>query len=54
MLAIFQFSSPLLTINIKVTIYKTVILSVFLNGWPLKLGDEHRLRMFENKVLRIK
>ncbi|KAJ4450407.1 hypothetical protein ANN_01831 [Periplaneta americana] len=41
--------------NLKVTIYKTVILPVVLYGcetWTLTLREEQRLRMFENKVLR--
>ncbi|KAJ4438642.1 hypothetical protein ANN_14589 [Periplaneta americana] len=41
--------------NLKVRIYKTVILPVLLYGcetWTLTLREEHRLRMFENKVLR--
>jgi hypothetical protein len=36
-------------------IYKTIILPVFLCGcetWFLTLREEHRLRAFENKVLR--
>jgi hypothetical protein len=36
-------------------IYKTVILSVVLYGceaWSLALRKEHRLRVFENRVLR--
>jgi hypothetical protein len=36
-------------------IYKTVILPVVLYGcetWSLTLGKEHRLRVFENSVLR--
>jgi hypothetical protein len=36
-------------------IYKTIILPVILYGcvtWSLTLRDEHRLRVFENKVLR--
>jgi hypothetical protein len=36
-------------------IYKTVILPVVLYGcetWSLTLGEEHRLRVFENRVLR--
>jgi hypothetical protein len=36
-------------------IYKTIILSVILYGcetWSLTLREEHRLRVFENKVLR--
>ncbi|KAJ4452338.1 hypothetical protein ANN_03863 [Periplaneta americana] len=41
--------------NLKVRIYKTVILPVVLYGcetWTLTLREEHRLRVFENKVLR--
>jgi hypothetical protein len=48
-------SSCLLSSNMKVKIYKTIILPVVLYGcktWSLTLGEEHRLRMFENRVLR--
>ncbi|KAJ4439201.1 hypothetical protein ANN_07318 [Periplaneta americana] len=48
-------SSGLLLKNLKVIIYKTVILPVVLYGcetWTLTLIEEHRLRVFENKVLR--
>ncbi|KAJ4452141.1 hypothetical protein ANN_03659 [Periplaneta americana] len=48
-------SSILLSKNLKVRIYKTVILPVVLYGcetWTLTLREEHRLRVFENKVLR--
>ncbi|KAJ4447775.1 hypothetical protein ANN_09783, partial [Periplaneta americana] len=48
-------SSSLLSKNLKVRIYKTVILPVVLYGcenWILNLRDEQRLRVFENKVLR--
>jgi hypothetical protein len=41
--------------NLKIRIYKTIILPVVLYGcetWPLTLREEHRLRMFENMVLR--
>jgi hypothetical protein len=41
--------------NIKVKIYKNTILPVVLYGyetWSLTLREEHRLRMFENRVLR--
>jgi hypothetical protein len=44
-----------LSSNIKVKIYKTIILPVVLYGcetWPLTLREEHRLRVFENRVLR--
>ncbi|KAJ4432555.1 hypothetical protein ANN_21178 [Periplaneta americana] len=48
-------SSSLLSKNLKVRIYKTVILPVVLYGCEtltLTLREEHRLRVFENKVLR--
>jgi hypothetical protein len=41
--------------NIKIRIYKTIILSVVLYGcenWSLTLREEHRLRVFVNRVLR--
>jgi hypothetical protein len=41
--------------NLKMRIYKTIILSVVLYGcetWPLTLREEHRLGVFENRVLR--
>jgi hypothetical protein len=40
---------------VKIKIYKTIILSVVLYGcesWSLTLKEEHRLRVFENRVLR--
>jgi hypothetical protein len=49
-------SSRLLSRNVKVIIYKTIILSVVLYGcetWSLTLREEHRLRVFENRVIRI-
>ncbi|KAJ4427246.1 hypothetical protein ANN_24864 [Periplaneta americana] len=48
-------SSCLLSKNLKVRIYKTFILPVALYGcetWTLTLREKHRLRVFENKVLR--
>ncbi|KAJ4435581.1 hypothetical protein ANN_18197 [Periplaneta americana] len=48
-------SSSLLSKNLKVRIYKTVILPVLLYGcetWTLTPREEHRLKVFENKVLR--
>jgi hypothetical protein len=48
-------SSCLLSRNVKVKIYKTIILPVVLYGcetWSLTLREEHRLRVFENRVLR--
>jgi hypothetical protein len=41
--------------NIKIKTYRTVILLVALYGcetWSLILREEHRLRVFENRVLR--
>jgi hypothetical protein len=40
---------------VKIRIYKTVILPVVLNGcetWSLILREEHRLKVYNNKVLR--
>jgi hypothetical protein len=48
-------SSRLLSRNVKVKIYKTIILPVVLYGretWSLALREENRLRVFENRVLR--
>jgi hypothetical protein len=45
----------LLSKNIKIKIHRAVILPVVLYGcetWSLTLGEERRLRMFENRVLR--
>jgi hypothetical protein len=45
--------SPLLSQNIKITIYKTAILSVVLYEHEnCSLIMEHRLREFENRMLR--
>jgi hypothetical protein len=47
-------SSRLLSKNLKIRIYKTIILPVVLYGcetWSLILREEHRLRVFENRVL---
>jgi hypothetical protein len=49
-------SSRLISKNLKIKIYETVILPVVLYGcetWFLTLREEHRLRVFENTVLRI-
>jgi hypothetical protein len=48
-------SSRLLSKNLKNRIYKTIVLPVVLYGcetWSLTLREEHRLRMFEDRVLR--
>jgi hypothetical protein len=47
--------SRLLSKNVNITIYKTIILPVVLYGcetWSLTLKEEHRMRVFENRVLR--
>ena len=46
-------SSSLLSKNLKIKIYRTIILPVVLYGcetWSLILGEERRLRVFENIV----
>jgi hypothetical protein len=46
----------LLSKNVKIIIHKTKILPVVLYGceiWSLTLREEHRLRVFENRALRI-
>jgi hypothetical protein len=48
-------SSRLISKNLKIKIYKTVILPVVLYGyetWSVTLREEHRLKVFENRVLR--
>jgi len=48
-------SSGLLLKNIKIEIYRTVVLPVVLYGcdtWSLTLREERRLRVFENRELR--
>jgi hypothetical protein len=48
-------SSRLISKNLKIKIYKTVILPVVLYGcetWSLTLREEHRLSVSENSVLR--
>jgi hypothetical protein len=45
----------LLSKNVKIRIYKTIILPVILHGcetWSPTLKEEHRLRVYENRVLR--
>ena len=49
-------SSSLLSKNLKTKIYRTIILPVVVYGCEtllLTLREEYRLRMFENRVLRI-
>ena len=48
-------SSRLLCKNLKIKIYRIIILPVVLYGcetWSLTLREERKLRVFENKVLR--
>jgi sorting nexin-29 len=48
-------SSRLLSRNLKIKIYSTIILPVVLYGcetWSVTMREEHRLRVFENRVLR--
>jgi hypothetical protein len=48
-------SSGLLSKNLKIKIYRTIILPVVLYGcetWLLTLWEERTLRVFENMVLR--
>jgi hypothetical protein len=48
-------SSRLLPNNVKVRIHKTIILPMVLYGcetWSLTVREEHKLRVFENRVLR--
>jgi hypothetical protein len=45
----------LLSKNTNIKIYRTIILPVVLYGcetWFLTLREDHRLRVFENRVLR--
>jgi hypothetical protein len=48
-------SSRLLSRNLNIRIYKTIILPVVLYGWviwSLTCREKHRLGVFENRVLR--
>ena len=48
-------SSRLLSKNLKINIYRTIILPVVLYAcetWSLTLREERKLRVFENMVLR--
>ena len=48
-------SSRLLSKNLEIKIYRTIILPVVLYGcetWLLTLREERKLRVFENRVLR--
>jgi hypothetical protein len=48
-------SSHMLSKNIKIRIYKSIIFPVVLYGyatWSVTIREEHKLRAFENRVLR--
>jgi len=48
-------SSSLLSKNLKIKIYRNIILPVVLYGcetWSLTLREERRMRVFENRMLR--
>ena len=48
--------SSLLSKNVKIEIYRIIIMPVVLYGcetWSLTLREERRLRLFEDSVLRI-
>ena len=48
-------SSRLLSKNLKIKIYRTIILTFVLYGcetWSLTLREKRKLRVFENMVLR--
>jgi hypothetical protein len=48
-------SSSFLSKNIEIKIYRIIILPAVFYGcvsWSLSLKEEHRLRVFENRVLR--
>jgi hypothetical protein len=48
-------SSSVLSKNLKIKIYRTIILPLVLYGfeiWSLTLWDKRRLRVFENRMLR--
>ena len=50
-----SFSSSLLPKYIKIKIYGTIIVFVVVYGcetWAFTMGEEHRLRVFENRVTR--
>jgi len=48
-------SSRLLSSNLKIKIYRTIILPIVLYGcetWSLTLQEERKLRVFQNMVLK--
>ena len=54
-MVLFSPKTRLLSKNLKIKIYKTIILPVVLYGfetWSLTLREEFRQRVFENRILR--
>jgi hypothetical protein len=50
-----RLSSPVMSKNIQNRTYKIIIMPVVLYGcktWSLTLREEHRLKVFKNRVLR--
>ena len=50
-----RLSSSFLSKNLKIKVYRIIILHVVLYGceiWSLTLWEERRLRVFENRLLR--
>jgi len=50
-----RLSSRLLSKNLKIKMYRIIILPIVLYGcesWSLTLGEERQLKVFENMVLR--
>ena len=48
-------SCRLLSKNLKINIYRTIMLLIVLYGceaWSMTMREEYRLRVFENRVLR--
>ena len=48
-------SSCLLSTDLKIMIYKTIVLPLVLYGcenWSFTLSEKRRMRVFENRVLR--
>jgi hypothetical protein len=46
----------MLSKNVKIIIYKIIVLHMVLYGcetWSVTLREEYRLRVFENRVMRI-
>jgi hypothetical protein len=48
-------SASLPSKNLKIEMYRTIILLVVLHGceiWPLTFREERRLRLFDNRAMR--